>query len=348
MKKKPVFLLICALVLCGVIAALIVALPRARGAHAFGPVLSLAAADADGVVSAFGGAPAGVAAIEDGAYLVTDRALHVLWRVEKDSAVIIAGDPGAPTASGGFSGGYADGAARDALFCAPADILAYRGGYVISDAQNHVLRFFDPQAQTVITLAGTGESGFTDGDLERAQFNTPGGLCLDEDGNLYIADAGNNAIRKMDATGYVSTFLGANGAGFTDGSFDIAKLDCPTDVAFSDGVFYIADLNNRAIRIVETGSLKTLAGTGEARVLDGALSVAAFAAPTSIAVREGQVYVADYGGAALRKIEQETVTTLVRGTAQDTLLCAPTALYPEGDALVCADALAGRLYTVRA
>ena len=101
----------------------------------------------------------------------------------------------------------------------------------------------------VTTLAGNENSGFHDGNGTAAQFNSPESVAVDKDGNVYVADNGNNRIRKITSTGEVSTLAGSGAYGFANGNGTAAQFNGPTGVAVdSGGNVYVADLGNHSIR----------------------------------------------------------------------------------------------------
>ncbi len=168
------------------------------------------------------------------------------------------------------------------------------------------------------TLAGKSEqTGAVDGPAEAARFSTElGFLVFDSARVLYMADAGNNAIRKLTKDGVVTTFAGGLGkAGSADGKGSAARFDRPVGLGFDgDGFLYVADFNNHTIRkIAPDGTVTTLAGkAGEAGHVDGMGGAARFQNPWSIAVDvAGNVYVGEEDGYAIRRVTPEgTVTTL--------------------------------------
>jgi len=120
----------------------------------------------------------------------------------------------------------------------------------------------------ILTVAGNGTAGFN-GDARpatSAQLQAPGQTALDPSGNLYIADSGNNRIRRVTPSGVISTFAGTGSAGFSgDGGQAVsAQLNQPRGVAFdAGGNLYIADTKNHRIRRVTPGGLiTTVAGAG--------------------------------------------------------------------------------------
>ena len=149
---------------------------------------------------------------------------------------------------------------------------------------------------TVSTLAGSTQ-GYTDGTGTSAQFSYPTGVAVDGAGNVYVADRYNHRIRKITASGVVSTLAGSGTSGYTDGTGTSAKFDYPTGVAVDGaGNVYVADQNNHRIRkITESGVVSTLAGSTYGYT-DGTGTSAKFNYPFGVAVDgAGNVYVADQG-----------------------------------------------------
>jgi sugar lactone lactonase YvrE len=216
--------------------------------------------------------------------------------------------------AGSGSPGYADGAARAARFADPFGVAVGSDGslYVADAAESNRIRKLTPQGE-VTTLAG-GREGFADGAGASAAFNTPSALALDSAGNLYVADTGNNRVRKVTPEGSVTTLAGDGGAGFADGPAAQTRFDAPVGVAVGkDGAVYVADTYNDRVRVItKEGVVRTLAGTGTPAYADGASTSASFDTPCGVAVNEaGEVYVADTGNDRLRKITKDgQVTTL--------------------------------------
>ena len=101
--------------------------------------------------------------------------------------------------------------------------------YVADAGDNNRIRIIHLDG-TVATLAGSVE-GFIDGSGSAAAFNTPSGLALDREGNLYVADTGNHAIRKVTPQGVVTTLAGDGVAGSNDGHAAQARFNGPLGVA---------------------------------------------------------------------------------------------------------------------
>lgn len=198
------------------------------------------------------------------------------------------------------------------------------------------------------TLAG-GRAGFADGPGTAAAFDTPSGLAIDRLGNLYVADTGNNAIRKVAPDGSVSTLAGGGAPGWQDGVGRAARFDGPVGVAVGrDGTVYVADTyNDRIRRIARDGTVTTLAGGAAPGSQDGIGSAAGFDTPSAIvAGKDGALFVADTGNDAIRRIAPDgTVTTLALppGDGRHALLRRPVALALAHDGWLYAGAAGGRI-----
>jgi sugar lactone lactonase YvrE len=172
--------------------------------------------------------------------------------------------------------------------------------YVADAGDSNQIRKIAPDG-TVTTLAG-GSEGFADGAGAQASFHTLSGLAIDSDGNLYVADTGNNRIRKVTPEGVVSTIAGDGTAGYVDGAAAQARFNGPIGVAVdADGNVYVADTYNDRIRKISTGGQVTTFPSNET-----------FSTPCGVAVaRDGSVFVADTGSNLLFKISKEgNVTNL--------------------------------------
>ena len=201
------------------------------------------------------------------------------------------------------------------------------------------------QVTTVAGLSGTSghNSALQNVAGTDARFNTPWGIACDRSGNLYIADSGNNQIRKISADGKVSVFAGAGSIGYTtpgtgstpasgflDGNCLDARFSAPYDVAVDrSGVVYVADKTNHAVRKIVGGKVVTIAGNGSSGDLEnlvpGVLTttwpsrLAVFNTPSSISVdNNGNVYVADVGNKKVKKITPNGAVYLFSGSGDDT------------------------------
>ena len=206
--------------------------------------------------------------------------------------------------------GVADGVAALAKFADPVGIAAdMAGNLYVTDGTVALIRKVTP-AGVVSTLAGSGSAGSADGRGTAASFNLPGGLTVDLSGNIYVAEIGNNKIRKITPDGLVSTLAGTGGAGAVDGPGANASFNQPYGVTVDrNGVLYVADKGNNTIRrISPTGAVTTFAGNGVAGDLNGVGTAAELNQPTAITCDAlGNLYVA--GLDAVFKITQDAVVT---------------------------------------
>jgi gliding motility-associated-like protein len=185
-----------------------------------------------------------------------------------------------------------------------------------SDQNAHVIRKITP-AGVASVVAGSGTPGAGDGVGTAASFNTPSGLAMDAAGNIYVADATNNLIRKITPAGVVSRFAGNGAAGRIDGVGTTASFNNPTGIAVDNyGNVYVTDYNNKLIRkISPSGTVTTLAGNGLSAVTDGTGSEASFYQPFNLALdASGNIYVAERDAGVIRKVTPSGVVTTFAGS----------------------------------
>ena len=197
------------------------------------------------------------------------------------------------------------------------------GNVYIADKANHLIRKVNTSG-TITTIAGTvGSMGFNGdgGAATAAILNSPLSVCLDASGsNLYIADFGNNRIRKIDfSTGIITTVAGSTvGFGGDGGAATAANLTQPTDVALdAAGNIYICDYGNHHIRMVNTsGIISSFAGTSGGFSGDGGAATAAqLYAPNGVCTDGfGNVYIADLGNQRVRKVDAAGIITTYAGS----------------------------------
>jgi hypothetical protein len=219
--------------------------------------------------------------------------------------------------------GYAgDGGASTSAALASPSAVAYdaSGNLYLADAQNHVVREISKNGQ-ISTIAGTGTEGYGgDGAAATAALlDTPTGVAVDSNGNVYIADSHNHRIRKVSG-GTITTVAGTGTAGFAgDGSAaTAAQLSLPSAVAVdSSGNVYIADTNNQRIRKITGTTITTIAGNGEELYAgDGAAATAAVLdLPTGVAVdATGNVYIADRHNHRVRMVTPAGTISTIAGS----------------------------------
>ncbi|RKN81977.1 S-layer homology domain-containing protein [Paenibacillus ginsengarvi] len=243
-------------------------------------------------------------------------------KVHAAGAYII--DTVAGSGTGGFSGD--EGPATSAQLMNPYGVAVDRSGNLyIADYQNNRIRKVDVSG-TIHTVAGTGSAGFSGdgGDATSAKLNYPMGVAVDNSGNLYIADTVNGRIRKVDASGTISTVAGTGVFGFSGdgGSAISAQLSYPSGIAAdNDGNVYFVDQSNYRIRKVDvSGTIRTVAGTGGAGDSGdgGSATSAELRNPTSVAVDDsGNLYIADLIDNRIRKVDTAGIIGTVAGTGDN-------------------------------
>jgi serine/threonine-protein kinase len=162
------------------------------------------------------------------------------------------------------------------------------------------------------TLAGSDTAGSSDATGANASFNRPSGLAVDSHGNVFVADQGNNLVRRITPTGAVATWAGSGSAGAVDASGAGASFSAPRGLAVdASGNVIVADSGNNKIRRIATDrAVSTLSGTGARGATDGAGNVAAFSMPAAVALDlAGNVLVADSGNNAIRVIAPDGSTS---------------------------------------
>jgi len=174
------------------------------------------------------------------------------------------------------------------------------------------------KGEGVIFAGSPGSVGSADGAGSAARFHAPEGIAVDSSGNIFVADAGNNAVRKITPDGNVTTFAGLPGThGSVDSSGDTARFWAPFGLAAdATGNLYVAELANNSIRkITPDAMVTTLAGLpGSAGSADGVGINAQFRNPWSLAVDgAGNIFVADASNFTIRKITPDGHVSLFAG-----------------------------------
>ena len=243
----------------------------------------------------------------DGNLYIADAFNHRIRKVDADTKII---STFAGNGTRGF-GGDGDQATAATLHYPWSVALDGDGNLYIADRENHRIRKVDADTKIISTVAGGGTGG--DGSLATAaQLNSPPGVALDGDGNIYIANARTHSIRKVDAdTGIISTIAGNGTQGFSGdgGQATAAQLNFPHSLALDgDGNLYIADRDNYCIRWVnaDTGIISTVAGTGTRRGYskDGGLAAQSrlYGAYGVTVDGAGYVYIADRDSHRIRRV----------------------------------------------
>ncbi|WP_411552866.1 stalk domain-containing protein [Paenibacillus lautus] len=202
------------------------------------------------------------------------------------------------------------------------------GSVIVSDTENHVIRKIKDGKSSMLAGAslsykrdggGLPIGGLLDGQGELAFFNRPSGIAVDGKGQVYIADSGNHAIRKIDQAGRVTTIAGNGRIGLKDGQAQDALFHEPQDVAVTeDGILYVADTLNHVIRRISPDGEVTTIGNPSTRTVqvragvielagdykNGSFAEAQFNEPAGLALDgKGNLYVSDSGNHAIRYID---------------------------------------------
>jgi hypothetical protein len=190
------------------------------------------------------------------------------------------------------------------------------GNVYVADSENNVILKISTGG-VVSTVAGSGSVGSLNATGTAASFNNPWGVAVDSSDNVYVADAGNNLIRKISAGGVVSTLAGSGSYGFSNGAVTTAMFETPDGVAVdSSGNVYVADYGNSVIRKITSGGMvTTLAGqVGVHGSANGPATIASFDVPYGVAVDASwNVYVVDTFNDLIRKITPEGMVTTLAG-----------------------------------
>ncbi|NND72522.1 MAG: hypothetical protein HKN43_13180 [Rhodothermales bacterium] len=201
--------------------------------------------------------PSSVVFDPDGLVYVSDQGNQRIRRIDQDEIV---------STFAGSSAGFVDGSKEDAQFDFPVAVDAPAGGkssmnthdwaLYIADTENHSIRRINFITGHVTTVAGTGTAGYSGdgGNARQAQLNYPTDVIFREDHHIYIADSGNNVIRKIDPFGNITTLVGTGEAGYSPDETPAteAKLNTPSGIYYDEvnQTLYIADTYNHQIKRV--------------------------------------------------------------------------------------------------
>jgi sugar lactone lactonase YvrE len=173
------------------------------------------------------------------------------------------------------------------------------------------------QSYVVTTFAGSGEIGSVDGAGIAASFNYPSGVAVDNNGNIFVAEFGSYKIRKISATGIVTTLAGSGVSGSSDGVGTAASFNLLTAITIDkDANLFVTDARNNKIRkITSAGSVTTIAGSSTAGSIDAVGLAASFNFPSGITIdNTGSIYVSDSKNNKVRKITSSGVVITLAGS----------------------------------
>ncbi|CAM4022296.1 T9SS type A sorting domain-containing protein [Flavobacterium jumunjinense] len=261
----------------------------------------------------FFNAPCGMTIDTNDNLYITDYGTNSIKKIASNGTVTL-------IAGGNY--GYVNGTVAEASFFEPYGLAidTTTGNIFIADRRNHCIRKITPSGD-VSTFAGNPvyeiEGYYLDGNGTNARFNSPSGIAIDANGNLFVADRNNHCIRKITPAGDVSTVAGnRENQSFVNGNGANAYFNNPIDLDFdTNGNLYIADYDNQVIRkMTPNGDVSTFSGTGQSGNTDGTSSVAQFNGPNYIEVdNSGNVFVTDRISSSIRKIDANGTVVTIAG-----------------------------------
>jgi len=271
-----------------------------------------------GILTTFAGGddsfntPSGIAIDNGGNIYVADTSNNRIRKITAEGVV--------STVAGTGTAGYLDGPANAAKFDGPIGVAVDASDNIyVADTYNDRIRKISAEGQ-VSTVAGAGRPGYSDGDAATALFDTPCAVVVSADGTLYIADTGNNQLRKIRTTGHVSTLPVT-----FDGDPNRSWLRSPVGLALThDGFLYVTELERGTIiQIAPDGKACVIAGNGSGYA-DGSGNAARFNQPAGLAIDplNGDLVVADAANYLVRRLSHSEARSDVGTTA------APTELLP--------------------
>ena len=286
---------------------------------AIGDIVTVAgggAGDGGAAIAASLNNPYGVAVDGAGNRYIADADHHRIRKVDPAGTITTVAGNGLQ----GFSGD--GGAASAASLNQPLGVAVDASGNLyIADRANHRIRKVDTSG-VITTVAGDGTSAYggDGGPAVAASLYNPTGVAVDAAGNLYIADSGNQRIRRVDTAGIITTVAGTGSANFSGdgGPATAARLNQPFAVALdSTGNLYVADQLNQRVRKVDTaGIITTVAGNGSTLFGGdgGAATGASLWEPSGVAVdAAGNLYIADNRHHRIRRVDGAGIIMTIAG-----------------------------------
>ena len=262
--------------------------------------------------------PSGIALDTAGNLFIADQRNHVVRMVASNGIITTV----VGTGSAGLSGD--GGLATDAQLDAPGSVrLDAAGNLYITDYYSDRVRKVATN-HLITTVAGSTWGGYLGdgGPATSATLDWPSDAVMSADGNLYIADYGNNVVRKVAQNGIITTLAGNGAEGYSgDGAPAIrAQFNAPNGVAVdSNGSLYIADSRNSAVRKVAANGVVTRVagdpkGNSGCSGDGGAAASATLELPEGVALdATGNIYIADYGCSVVRRVAVDGTITTVAG-----------------------------------
>jgi DNA-binding beta-propeller fold protein YncE len=185
---------------------------------------------------------------------------------------------------------------------------------LVADINNHALRIVHRNGKTETLAGGPDKQGYKDGPVDLAQFNSPHGVAVRNDGAIAVAEASNHTIRllmpkeqndgNISSAYTVSTLAGSAGEkGFQDGPAGKALFNAPHAVTWGTcGVLFVADIGNSRLRQIKDGEVTTVAGTGKFGYADGPLEKGTLQYPMDLSIDSaGRILIADGGTGYIRR-----------------------------------------------
>jgi sugar lactone lactonase YvrE len=256
--------------------------------------------------------PTGVAVDAEGNIYITDASLHTVHQMDTQRAVAV-------MAGLARARGLVNARGDASRFDTPANLKIHpvSGVLHIADTGNDCVRLLNNSGITETAASG---------------LNAPGGIAIDNDGNIYVADTGNHCIRKISPAGTISLLAGGGApgrSGHVEANGADARFNMPAGLAVdANGFIYVADTGNHMIRYINPSNnfAGTLAGAaGVAGCSDGGPQHARFCSPRGLAVdgvllsgkADGSLYVADTGNSLIREVTVDSVRTLAGFAGSD-------------------------------
>ncbi|MEC4048429.1 T9SS type A sorting domain-containing protein [Flavobacterium sp. SUN046] len=272
--------------------------------------------------------PMGLCIDASGNIYVADRSNNRIRKIEATGNHMVS------TVAGSGVEGYADGIGVNAVFAAPNGIcIDQQGNLYVTDFWNYKIRKITP-AGVVTTVVGTTQ-GYADGSASIAKFGYLGAICIDSLGNLFVADGGNNRIRKITPNGIVFTVAGSV-EGYLDGIGPVARFSYPVGICIDNfNNLYVTEFFNQTIRKIDSlGMVSTVAGSTWGYA-DGQGTDAQFKYPSGVcADTYGNLFITDSNNHRIRKISPSgwvstytgSVFGYVDGTLSEALFKSPWAI----------------------